>query len=129
MSEHKLNNSKILNLDGSDFSGKTLTVKGQKLPGKTIVFAWASYCGHCIHAIPAITQLAKKYNKNRVDAKSITIAAVQGDGKDLQPLNIIQTVTSIKGYPTILIFVNGEFNQQYNGDRSASAIEEYLSKL
>lgn len=132
MSEHKFNNTKVLNLEPSDFSGKTLTIKGQKMRGIALVFVWASYCGHCINSVPTVTTLASSFNKNILDNNSITIMAVQGDSKDQsdkETLAKLHTLTHIQGYPTILIFKNGEFLKVYNGDRSLDTIKSYLTRL
>lgn len=130
MSEHKFNNTKVLNLEPSDFSGKTLTIKGQKMRGIALVFVWASYCGHCINAVPTVTTLASSFNKNILDNNSITIMAVQGDSKDQSDKETLAKLqTHIQGYPTILIFKNGEFLNVYNGDRSLDTIKSYLTRL
>jgi thiol-disulfide isomerase/thioredoxin len=132
MSDHKFNNTKVLNLEPSDFSGKTLTVKGQKMRGIALVFVWASYCGHCINSVPTVSTLASSFNKNILDHNSITIMAVQGDSKDQSDkdtLAKLQNLTRIQGYPTILIFKNGEFLHVYNGDRSLDTIKSYLTRL
>jgi thiol-disulfide isomerase/thioredoxin len=134
MTQHSFNNTKVYHLEPSDFSstGKTITVKGQKIPGITLVFVWASYCGHCLKAMQAISDLARKYNSNKVNSNSITIASVQGDSNDKldkETLAILQKLTAISGYPTILIFKDGEFSGIYNGDRSASAIDSHLRAI
>jgi thiol-disulfide isomerase/thioredoxin len=132
MSKHHFNNTKVANLEPSDFSGKTLTVKGQKMHGIALVFVWASYCGHCINSVPTVSTLASSFNKNILDHNSITIMAVQGDSKDQSDkdtLAKLQNLTRIQGYPTILIFKNGEFLHVYNGDRSLDTIKSYLTRL
>jgi thiol-disulfide isomerase/thioredoxin len=132
MSKHHFNNTKVANLEPSDFSGKTLTIKGQNMPGKTSALVWASYCGHCNTVAPIFAKLASRNNKNTIDDYSITITAVQGDSKDpsdKETLAILQNLTPIRGYPTILIFKNGEFSYQYNGDRTVEAIESDLKRL
>jgi thiol-disulfide isomerase/thioredoxin len=96
------------------------------------VFVWASYCGHCINSVPTVSTLASSFNKNILDHNSITIMAVQGDSKDQSDkdtLAKLQNLTRIQGYPTILIFKNGEFLHVYNGDRSLDTIKSYLTRL
>jgi thiol-disulfide isomerase/thioredoxin len=132
MSDHKFNNTKVLNLEPSDFSGKILTFKVQNMPGIVLVFVWASYCGHCVNAVPTFVTLASRHNKNTLDHNSITITALQGDSKDpsdKEILAIFQKLTPIRGYPTILIFKNGDFLHQYKGDRTLDAIESYLTSI
>ena len=129
MSKHDFNNTNVLHLEASDFSGKTLTVNGQKLPGITVVFTYASYCGHCLNAMPEIIKLAKKYNKSHVNDKSVTVACVQGDGNDRKPLTILGSIVDIPGYPTFLVFKNGEFVATYNGARTLEGIESHLKTI
>ena len=128
MSKHSFNNTKVFYLEPSDFDGLKI-----KMHGTTLVFVWASYCGHCLNAMPIVKNLSNKHNKyinNKLTttSHSINIANVQGDG-DKRVLAIIENTVSIKGYPTILIYRNGDFKNVYSGARDVDDIESYLNRL
>ena len=134
MSQHKFNNTKVVNLEGSDFTGKSLTIsKKKKFPGVVLVFIWSSYCGFCLNAVPALAQVAEKHNnKTTVNSKSITITAAQADSdrqNDKAAVDILSSISPINGVPQFFLFKNGEFKGVYNGDRSPAAIESYLMSV
>ena len=133
MSQHKFNNTKVRNLEGSDFTGKSLTISKKKFPGVVLVFIWSSYCGFCLNAVPALAQVAEKHNnKTTVNSNSITITAVQADSdkqNDKAAVDILSSISLINGVPQFFVFKNGEFKGVYNGDRSPAAIESYLMKV
>lgn len=96
----------VLDLTDNDFSTRV----GES--ETTLVMFYAPWCGHCKRIKP---EYAKAAELLRGDDPAIGLAKVDctEGGKD------ICTKFGVSGYPTLKIFRNGEFSQDYNGPREA----------
>lgn len=74
--------------------------------GKKVVLFYADWCGHCKKLKPVWDKAAEQVNKEEK-----RMLKVNCDG-DVDVSNY-----DIKGYPTILIFEDGE-HKEYNGERT-----------
>jgi thiol-disulfide isomerase/thioredoxin len=82
-----------------------------------VTLCYANWCGHC----PAV----KKWFLDLVDKSPLpNMEFVAIEEKELPK----ELSSKIQGFPTILISKNNS-NMQYEGDRSASALIEYLKNL
>jgi thioredoxin-like negative regulator of GroEL len=84
----------------------------------TLTMFYASWCGHCTHFRPiyeAASRLAKEKNVN-----------VQFTAIECSTYNSVVTDFNIKGFPTVILFKDG--NQSvYDGKRVSSDIVEWVN--
>ncbi|MBZ5544318.1 MAG: thioredoxin [Acidobacteriia bacterium] len=82
-----------------------------------LVDFWAEWCGPCRLMAPAVEALAEEY------ASRAKVGKVNVDEN--------QSVTAryqIRGIPTLLVFKNGEIQEQYVGVTSKDAIVKMLER-
>jgi len=107
--------SDVLELTDSNFKDQ---VKGKEI---LLVEFYAPWCGHCKRLAPEYEKAATTLLKND---PPIPIAKVDcvGEGKDSC------SQYGVSGYPTLKIFRNGDFSQEYDGSRDTSGIVSYMKK-
>lgn len=94
--------------------GKTFDELVTKSEKDVLVEFYAPWCGHCKKLEPEYDDLGKRF----ADEDNIIIAkmdATENDG----PIEI-------QGFPTLYFFTPGKEPQQYQGGRTADAIEKWL---
>jgi protein disulfide-isomerase-like protein len=79
--------------------------------GKKVVLFYADWCGHCKKLKPVWEKAAEKVNKE--EKRMIMVNC----GDDKKGDSDIMSKYNIKGYPTIMIFEDGE-HKEYNGERT-----------
>ena len=84
---------------------------------KGVWFVWfyADWCGHCQHMVPHWEEL-KSNNKHGVN-----LAKVRDDY-----IPRLNNSPPVQGYPTILLYKNGNVEEIYQGERSGSAFNNFL---
>ena len=88
-------------------------------PQKKVMFFSMNGCGHCQNFKPTWQQLMNKYSQDN------TFELIEISVND-QP-DIVGKY-NIKGFPTILIEVDGKPAQQYQGDRSAGSVVDFIEQ-
>jgi len=83
--------------------------------GVTLVDFWAPWCGPCMAQSPILEQVAEKI----------------GDAAEIAQVNVDENQQAaarfqVRSIPTILIFKDGQFKQQYVGMQQESALIEAL---
>jgi protein disulfide isomerase len=81
----------------------------------TLVKFYAPWCGHC-------KTLAPEFEKASVSLKGVATLAEVDCTKETE----LASKFGIKGFPTMMIFRNGEKVEDYNGPRTASGITAYM---
>jgi thiol-disulfide isomerase/thioredoxin len=99
------------------FETKTDDLEDQLKEGKKVVLFYADWCGHCTKFKPTWDEAAKKVNKE--EKRMIKVNCGEGTKKDKE----IMDKYDIDGYPTIVIFEDGE-PKKYNGERT---VEDLLA--
>jgi len=105
--------SDVLELGDSDFENKLADHE------TTLVMFYAPWCGHCKRLKP---EYAKAAELLKDDENKISLAKVDCTEAGKETCNKF----SVSGYPTLKIFKNGEFSQDYNGPREADGIVKYM---
>eukprot|EP00282_Hemiselmis_andersenii_P003312 CAMPEP_0114144932 /NCGR_PEP_ID=MMETSP0043_2-20121206/19788_1 /TAXON_ID=464988 /ORGANISM="Hemiselmis andersenii, Strain CCMP644" /LENGTH=284 /DNA_ID=CAMNT_0001239339 /DNA_START=7 /DNA_END=861 /DNA_ORIENTATION=+ len=82
----------------------------------TFVKFYAPWCGHCKKLAPAWEQLGEQFK----DDASVTIAK-----SDCTVHKALCSKHGVRGYPTLLVFVNGE-SSKYEGGRELNALAEFV---
>jgi len=90
--------------------------------GKKLVLFYADWCGHCKKLKPTWDETEKEMNKT--EKKMLKINCSEQDDEQL---NELMGQYNVKGYPTIILFVDGQ-PTPYDGERTAEAFKEALSK-
>ena len=82
-----------------------------------LVDFWAVWCGPCRMIAPTVEALAKEY------AGKAKVAKVNVDENSLTPSKY-----NIRGIPTLLLFKDGQVQEQLVGAASRDVIEKMLKK-
>jgi protein disulfide-isomerase-like protein len=92
-----------------------------QMSGPVFVIFYAPWCGHCKRTMPEFEKLQQSF-KGQV--KLVSINADLEENKEL-----VQS-QKVQGFPTIRYFpsgMSGKFDE-YNGERTAEAFEQYLGQ-
>jgi thioredoxin-like negative regulator of GroEL len=86
---------------------------------KGVWFVWfyAEWCGHCVAMMDSWNKF-KKNNKHGVNLAKISHEYVDG----------VNSNPEVQGYPTILLYKNGQVVDNYQGERSEEAFNNYLGE-
>ena len=79
----------------------------------------ASWCGHCKRLMEPLDKLAGMYEND----PAVGIAKLDADKH-----KEIGTKLGVQGFPTIKIYKNGKFVEDYRGERTASAVKQTIDK-
>lgn len=123
MSDNAFNNTGMIHLENSDFSGKTLMMEGKPLQGRCMIMVQGSFCPHCVHAKPMYLDAAAKEGGK---CKFFTIQ-VDGEpsekalGKSLKEIMGLD----LPGVPSFIKFENGTPAVLFTGPRKAENLVEF----
>lgn len=84
----------------------------------TVVFFLAPWCKFCKDLKPKLESVQNSFKNSKLDG---TIASVSENH-----ITNLKYKKTLKGYPTISLFKDGEYKDDYNGPREKSALRQYL---
>ncbi|KAL3321228.1 Protein disulfide-isomerase A3 [Cichlidogyrus casuarinus] len=83
-----------------------------------LVKFYAEWCGHCQRMAPEFAEAAKTLKENDPPVQLVKVNCPNHQS--------VCEKYSVSGYPTLKIFRNGEFSEDYNGGRTANDIVRYM---
>jgi len=107
--------SDVVELTDGSFSSE---VDGKEI---MLVEFFAPWCGHCKKLAPEYEEAATKLKVNDPPIPLAKVDCTEG-GKGTC------SKYGVSGYPTLKIFRNGEFSQDYQGSRDSAGIVQYMKK-
>jgi protein disulfide-isomerase-like protein len=111
----------ILSKEG--FASTPENLEDDVAPQKSMVLFHADWCGHCKKFMPTWDSLSSKWNDSQKNVKLMKVDC--GKPAENEAHAELMKKYNIKGYPTILVFENGNFTE-YEGARSEADIETFL---
>jgi len=91
--------------------------------GVAFVKFFAPWCGHCKRLAPTWEQLAEKYK----DTEGVTVAHVDCTADDNANRELCSS-HGVNGFPTLIIFKDGEKAEEYSGKRDLEALQAFIEK-
>jgi putative thioredoxin len=104
----------IFNIDLDDFEEKVLT-KSHNTP--VLVDFWAEWCSPCLFIAPVLEQVLKQY-----EGKVLLAKLKVDEGENMRLAGKYQ----VRGFPTIILFEDGQEVERFSSARPASFIEEFI---
>lgn len=87
--------------------------------GVKFVMFYAPWCGHCKRLAPVWEELSTKFDDS----------SVVGVGKvDCTTEQLLCKLHKVRGYPTLLLFRDGEMVEEYSGARSIGSLETFIRR-
>ena len=84
-----------------------------------LVDLWADWCPPCVVIAPILKQVVENYDSD------ISLAKIEVDeGKNMKIAGQYQ----VRGFPTILLIINGEEKARFSGAQSAAFIENFIDE-
>ncbi len=104
----------IFNIDLADFEKKVIEVSYNT---PVLVDFWAQWCSPCLFIAPILEQVLRQYEGNVLLAK---LEIDEGDNMKLAGKY------QVRGFPTIILFEEGQEVERFSSARPASFIEEFI---
>lgn len=106
----------IFDIDLDDFDTKVIEASHQH---PVLVDLWADWCAPCIVIAPVLASVIEEYEG------SIKLAKIEVDEGDNMKL---AGRYQVRGFPTIILFQNGEEKARFSSAQSASYIREFIDE-
>jgi len=91
--------------------------------GTIFVGAFSETCPHCVNMQPEWKKFIDSVNKNKIKATILQI-----DSSILSSIKHPLINNNIEGFPSLFIIKNNKFITQYNQERKANKLLQFLSK-
>lgn len=104
----------VFDLDLEDFEKKVINASHQY---PVLVDLWADWCAPCLVIAPILASVIDEYDS------AIKLAKVEVDeGENMKLAGRYQ----VRGFPTIILFQNGEEKARFSSAQSANYIREFI---
>jgi thioredoxin 1 len=107
--------SDIFNVQLEDFDECVLTASQQR---PILVDFWAEWCSPCLVIAPVLERVVSEY------AGSVALAKLEVDAGENMKL---AGRYKVRGFPTIVLFKNGEAKDRFSSARPKHFIEEFIA--
>ncbi len=108
------NNPDIYSVSLEDFEPKVIEASYQR---PILLDLWADWCSPCIVIAPILSQVVERF-EGRVALAKLEV----DEGKNMK----LAGRYKVRGFPTIILFQNGENKAHFSGARPASFIENFI---
>lgn len=109
-----MSDSYVVNLE--DFEERVLAASRQR---PILVDFWADWCGPCRVISPILESIISDY------AGKVALAKLEVDeGENMK----LAGRYKVRGFPTVILFVNAEEVDRFSGARPKQAVEEFMDK-
>lgn len=113
MSEH---NPYIFDVMQEDFKEKVLDASRRQ---PILLDVWADWCSPCIAIAPVLDKVLREY------AGKLLLAKLDADaGENMK----IAGHYKVRGFPTILLFIDGEETDRFTSARPAQFVREFIDR-
>lgn len=109
-------NSLIFNVQLENFQTSVLQ---QSFETPVLVDFWADWCTPCIRIAPVLNQVIKSFEGQVLLAK---LEVDEGENMKLAGRY------KVRGFPTIILFRNGEEQERFSSARPAHFIQQFITK-
>lgn len=106
------NSPHIIDATEGDFEQRVIQASHQTL---ILVDFWADWCGPCQVLTPILEKLVQEY------AGQFTLAKVEAD----ENMRLAGRY-KLRGFPTVILFLNGEARDQFSGAKTMSFIRDFI---
>ncbi len=106
------NTDLIFNIDGDEFQQKVLEASHQQA---VLVDFWADWCSPCLAIAPVLAKVIPEYEGRLLLAKIDADENMKLAGQ-----------YKLRGFPTIILFINGEEVDRFGGMKSADAVRQFI---
>ena len=106
----------LIDVDVASFEQQVLQASFQR---PVLVDFWADWCAPCIVIAPLLEQLADEFNE------CILLAKLEVDEGDNMRL---AGQYQVRGFPTVMLFIDGEERARFSGARPLGWIESWLEQ-
>lgn len=107
--------SEIYTIQLDDFEERVLAASMQKI---VLVDFWAEWCPPCLVIAPILEQVVNEHDRQ------VALAKLEvDDGDNMKLAGRYQ----VRGFPTIILFHQGEERARFSGAKSQSYIEEFIA--
>lgn len=107
--------SEIYPIQLEEFEDRVLAASTQKI---VLVDFWAEWCPPCLVIAPVLEQVVNEH------AGQLALAKLEVDDGDNMKL---AGRYRVRGFPTIILFRNGEEKARFSGAKSSSSIEKFIA--
>lgn len=105
----------IYNIDLSDFDDLVLTASQQRL---VLVDFWADWCSPCLVIAPVLEHVIAEFEGK------VALAKLEVDeGENMK----LAGKYGVRGFPTIILFKDGEEKDRFSSARPAAFIEQFIA--
>ncbi|MCW9023417.1 MAG: thioredoxin family protein [Gammaproteobacteria bacterium] len=110
------NESDIFDVDLYDFEEKVITASHQR---PVLLDLWADWCSPCIVIAPILKKVITEFEGQ------VALAKIEVDEDENMK---IAGKYRVRGFPTIILFQNGEEKARFSGAHPASFIEKFIEE-
>lgn len=102
----------IFDIDGDEFPQRVLEASHQQ---PVLVDFWADWCSPCLAIAPVLARVIQEYEGR------VLLAKIDAD-ENMK----LAGQYKLRGFPTIILFINGTEVDRFGGTKSAEAIRQFI---